>query len=222
MFGWFNKIKRIGKNMITKASRRIGKLVHNISTSISKPQQLTAQDKIYIKFIQQSYKKRDKRETNINGFNYVLAQSSNTIAIYKNDVTKKVNFVVRGTASLKDAIDDLDIVTGSQSQNSRFKEDFDYFTKLYNMYSNQGYTMFLIGHSLGGAIVNYIGSKYHNVKGFSLNPGSGFGHNYTSANIQQVRSTKDIVSLLALNSNTKNIDLGDMNILDSHKVASFN
>jgi triacylglycerol esterase/lipase EstA (alpha/beta hydrolase family) len=215
----FNKVKRIGKQTLSNINRRIGKTLHSMSETTSPSQSLTYEERENILFMKQSYKPLNERVKAIRGYYIDYVDSNTTTTLYINQRLKDIKYVIRGSKTAQDWLNNLDILTGEYENNSRFKTDLDYFTKMFNKY--KGYKFYLLGHSQGGTIVNYIASKYPSIQGMVFNAGAGLSNVKTPDNIKQVRATKDIVSLLGQNSNTKNIDLGNKDFIQSHSLTSI-
>lgn len=212
----YNKIKRSVGKASEKIQSGIGKAIHTLTThNNTATQGFTPAERKAIDFIQQSYKAPAERTREMYGFVYDSNLSTPSRAIYFNDSTHEIYYVIRGTKTDMDKVNDLDILSGSENENSRFNDDLNYYDKLREKYKE--YEVVVLGSSLGGAIANYIGRE-RNAKGYAYNPGFGFGSSKETGRVYNFRNSRDIVSLLGANKNIKNIDMGDKGIIDSHST----
>jgi hypothetical protein len=98
--------------------------------------------------------------------------------VYVNEATKEVMTVYRGTDKndlSNDLMTDTTIVFGFENLSSRFKKANAKFEETFLKYED--YTHILTGHSMGGSIAKYVGTKNKELVNevHMFNPGSGFG-----------------------------------------------
>ena len=117
--------------------------------------------------------------------------SSHNQSVLVNKYTKKVIYTVAGTHNMDDVSHDILLATGNLKNSTRFDEARDVLTRSRAKY--QGYQTTLAGHSLGGAIVSYLGRPDERI--VSYNKGMTIGQG-TRANETAIRSSGDWVSAL--------------------------
>jgi len=124
-----------------------------------------------------------------------LSQERERIVAF-NPTSHKLLFIEQGTdpRSLKDLATDAVLATGKLKETSRYKEDHNALLKARKKYDVPADKVNVVGHSLGGAITNYI------------TPSVGHGYTYNTAfipnqkarpNIHNFRTEGDIISAFA-------------------------
>ena len=154
------------------------------------------------KVIKNSYaKKKDQKNAfKDKGYVYDEQLSNKNNAIYYNPETKKVMHSVKGTNpfSAKDLYTDAMLSMGMLKKTDRYKDSHKKLRQAKEKYGTD--TADIVGHSLGGSISSYIGSK--NDKVHTLDKGATFMQK--SRNNEKAYRTKgDMVSIL--NKNSKNM-----------------
>ena len=97
------------------------------------------------------------------GYKYDPKLSTREQKVFFNPNTKKAVMAFRGTdpndkkTKTKDFISDLAILSGTQRFNKRFRDSDDEFQKLKTKYA--GYDVDVTGHSLGGALADYVAKR---------------------------------------------------------------
>ena len=163
------------------------------------------------KVIKNSYarKKDQKNAFKDKGYVYDEQLSNKNNAIYYNPETKKVMHSVKGTNpfSAKDLYTDAMLSLGMLKKTDRYKDSHKKLRQAKEKYGTD--TADIVGHSLGGSISSYIGSK--NDKVHTLDKGATIGTK-TRSREKAFRSAGDAVS--ALSANAKNMTtLGSNNYL---------
>jgi len=154
------------------------------------------------KVIKNSYaKKKDQKNAfKDKGYIYDEQLSNKNNAIYYNPETKKVMHSVKGTNpfSAKDLYTDAMLSMGMLKKTDRYKDSHKKLRQAKEKYGTD--TADIVGHSLGGSISSYIGSK--NDKVHTLDKGATFMQKSRN-NEKAYRTEGDAVSLL--NKNSKNM-----------------
>ena len=97
------------------------------------------------------------------GYKYDPKLSTREQKVFYNPVTRRAVMAFRGTdphdkkTIVKDFISDAAIFTGTQRFNKRFRKSDDEFQKLKTKYA--GYDVDVTGHSLGGALADYVAKR---------------------------------------------------------------
>jgi len=112
--------------------------------------ELPSEDKKFAFFADQAYKPISERK-NFEDWQYQEDKSSTEYAVYKNQNGEQI-LSLRGTKGLKDLITDIHIIKGSLEDSVRFNRDLSIAKELNNLVA-------VTGHSLGGAIANFISSE---------------------------------------------------------------
>lgn len=154
------------------------------------------------KAIKNSYaKKKDQKNAfKDRGYVYDEQLSNKNNAIYYNPETKKLMHSVKGTNpfSAKDLYTDAMLSLGMLKKTDRYKDSHKKLRQAKEKYGVDSAD--IVGHSLGGSISSYIGSKKDKVH--TLDKGATIGQK--SRNNEKAYRTKgDAVSLL--NKNSKNM-----------------
>lgn len=150
--------------------------------------------------LEASYKSVPDAKKELAKYDYYVNEGLSTadIKVAFNPVTKKLLFLVAGTKSLADVGTDVYLAAGKLKDTTRYKQAKELLIKAKKAYGVD--TATIAGHSLGGTIASYIGSKKD--KTFTYNKGATFGQG-SRPNEVAIRSAGDIVSVLA--SRNKNI-----------------
>lgn len=118
------------------------------------------------------------------------------------------NITFRGSITPRDwLVSDLAILTGTQKYDKRFQDSVKVTKEVKKKYGKDK-PINITGHSLGGAISDYVNDNVKLPKGSKVktyNKGVGFGDLFTTnkSNQTDYRTANDIVSLGALTQNTK-------------------
>lgn len=216
----FKKLKRfLGKktrqvrNIFTKKLNSFYKSRDQLEPSLSK------EIETYAKIAYEAYNKPNERKQHIEDFIYMKELSSINHGVYRHEFKKIMVLGIKGTSRPIDVIDDLDILSGSEEENERFKQDLQFYDYLVANYPN--YQIKVVGHSLSGGIANYIGRNRENATGYAFNAGAGFTSNRNTGNIINYTTGNDLISLLQGlgNKNTKVIQ--PRRYMNSHTIKNF-
>lgn len=170
--------KSIGIPKPPTRKRRIG----SISTDSPSVDSLSPESKEYAQYSNLSYQSTKKRKTG--NLRYDAKLSNNHVAVYVDDVDKKVVTAFRGTIIIDggDLIADAAIAVGAFNKSHRFREMDAHFQKILDAYGD--YKHIVTGHSLGGSTALAIHDKYKGkiYESHAFNPGIGldFGINHDS------------------------------------------
>ena len=176
--------------------------------------------------LKSSYGNRKSKEQLKNaGYNYDSMLSNHNQQVWYNPNTKKMLFNIAGTHNLKDWGTDLYLALGKLKDTNRYKEADKILSEAKRKYGNDIQTN-ITGHSLAGAIGQYIGDK--NDKVYTLDKGATIGQK-TRSNENAYRTDGDIVSLLnanstrmkTLNNYNKATGLIPLDILKAHNVENI-
>lgn len=126
----YNKIKKTIGKTTHRIKTGIGKAIHSITTFNNPSKQISTQQRQAIDFMKESYEPPSKRLKNLHGFNYQPQYSTQARAVYVNEGSRTVYYVIRGTETIMDGVNDLDILTGSEDKNARFQSDLRYYDYL--------------------------------------------------------------------------------------------
>ena len=146
------------------------------------------------RILKSSYENASTRSRVMNG--YVLDDNLSTdeYQTYWNPDKKKLLFVVRGTASVRDIGTDIYLATGALKHTKRYREADRALRRAKMRYHTN--KAIVAGHSLGGTIASYIARKHDSV--YTHNKGATFGT--TNHRREKAYRTKgDPVSYLARN-----------------------
>ncbi len=140
--------------------------------------------------------KKSQQQLKNAGYNYDSMLSNHNQQVWYNPNTKKMLFNVAGTHNLKDWGTDLYLAFGKLKDTNRYKEARNILNEAKRKYGNDIETK-ISGHSLGGAIAQYVGGKDDKV--YTLDKGATIGQK-TRSNENAYRTDGDIVSALNANS----------------------
>ena len=163
------------------------------------------------KVLKLSYDNNEQHQQNMkkNGYAYDSMLSSKNEKVYYNPTQNKLLVSVAGTDkfSPRDIITDVYLGLGKLQDTSRYKHAHQTILDAKKKYNVNNAT--LAGHSLGGSIVSYAGSKGDKI--YTLDKGATIGTK-TRSRERAYRSAGDAVSALA--ANAKNMTtLGSNNYL---------
>jgi Tfp pilus assembly protein PilP len=154
------------------------------------------------KIVKNTYaKKKDQKNAfKDKGYVYDEKLSNKNNAIYYNPETKQLIHSVKGTnpLSVKDLYTDAMLSMGMLKKTDRYKDSHKKLRQAKEKYGVDSAD--IVGHSLGGSISSYIGSK--NDKVYTLNKGATIGQKSRN-NEKAYRTEGDMVSIL--NKNSKNM-----------------
>jgi len=169
--------------------------------------------------------KKSQQQLKNAGYNYDSMLSNHNQQVWYNPNTKKMLFNVAGTHNLKDWGTDLYLAFGKLKDTNRYKEAKNILNEAKRKYGNDIATK-ISGHSLGGAVSQYIAGK--NDKVYTLDKGATIGQK-TRSNENAYRTSGDIVSALnanstrmnTLNNYNKSTGFIPMDILKAHNVENI-
>ena len=178
-------------------------------------------------FASESYKGKNKRAQEVDGYKYDRASSNKNIAIYKNDQGKAI-VANRGTdlSSKKKAVEDLKndalIVLG---KTNKLGHRVEKTKKAINNLQSQGYDVTATGHSLG-ARVTYEAVKKGNTKADLYSVGSSPAdkikkNKTTNTNITSYRNKYDPVASNAGSLGIKNDNVNSKLHANPHALDHF-
>ena len=133
-----------------------------------------------------------------NGYNFDSKLSNKNEKVYYNPNQNKLLVSVAGTHNFKDVLTDAYLGAGKLKDTTRYKQAHKTIRDAKNKYNVESAT--LAGHSLGGSIVSYAGSKNDTI--YTLDKGATIGTK-TRSREKAYRNKGDVVSLLS--SNSKNM-----------------
>jgi hypothetical protein len=166
--------------------------------------------------LKQSYEKNPNLDKY--GFTIHHNLSSNNYQTYFKDSTKQLLFVIKGTNmfSLNDIATDVYLAIGNLKSTKRLKQAADALQKAKD--TLHPLETAIAGHSLGGAIAQYIASGSDKV--ITLDKGATIGQP-TRSNETAYRTSGDIVSALAKNTITlknPNLQIPGLNLYNTYKA----
>ena len=149
------------------------------------------------KVLKNSYasRKKPKKAFLKDGYRYDKFLSNDNEQVYYNPNNKKLLMSVAGTHNLKDFGTDIWLAGGLLKNTSRYKEAESTLKRAKQKYDVKNAT--ISGHSLGGAISQYIASKVDQV--YTLDKGATIGQK-TRSNEKAYRTSGDLISILNANS----------------------
>lgn len=170
--------------------------------------------------------KRARQELSNAGYKYDSMLSNHNQQVWFNPSTRHLLYNVAGTHNISDIGTDLYLGLGKLKDTNRYKQAKTILDQAKTKYSSvQPIKTSITGHSLGGAVAQYIGSKDDNI--LTLDKGATIGQK-TRSNENAFRSQGDLVSALnanstrmnTLNQNNKGL-LNYLNPLASHDVSNI-
>lgn len=189
----------------------------NLTPTIPPPQQ--QQVPLY-DVLKAGYDKTKINDLSKYGYNYDSMLSNSNQQVYFNPNENKLLVNVAGTHNLSDVGTDIYLAFGDLKGTNRYKQARDTLNKAKEKYGVQNAT--ITGHSLGGAISQYIAGK--NDKAITLDKGATIGQK-TRGNESAYRVEGDVVSLLSSGAkrsktleNDKPSFLPIRNVLNAHAV----
>ena len=146
--------------------------------------------------IKNSYDSKNKQVNAFQSQGYIYDPDSNdNEQIYYNPKEKKLLFSVTGTHNLSDWGTDAYLGLGHLKDTNRYKEAEEKLKSAKKKYNVDNAVV--VGHSLGGAVGQYIAGKDDKV--YTLDKGATIGQK-TRSNEDAYRTSGDVVSLLNANS----------------------
>lgn len=146
---------------------------------------------------------QQQRQDNLHAYSLLPDMSDQQIAVYINEDNKSLMVALKGTSTIRDVITDLKLATGIALKDDEFYwRASRTIRKLKSKY--KGYTIYVSGHSLGGAVARKIAEEFPDIKAVGFNPGSGLPQLFSGSdpkNFTTIRNTGDVVSLLGKASN---------------------
>lgn len=167
--------------------------------------------------------KKSKEQLSNAGYKYDSMLSNHNQQVWYNPNDKKLLYNVAGTHNLKDVGTDLYLAFGKLKDTNRYKEADRTLEEAKKKYGVDN--AIISGHSLGGAVSQYIAGK--NDKVYTLDKGATIGQK-TRSNETALRTSGDAVSLM--NANSKRMKTYDntgwgmlnyLNPLTSHDVSNI-
>lgn len=137
-------------------------------------------------------KKARQQLTNA-GYQYDSMLSNRNQQVWYNPNDRKLLYNIAGTHNIKDVGTDVYLAVGKLKDTNRYKEAKQTLENAKLKYGRD-ITTNITGHSLGGAIAQYIGNK--NDKVYTLDKGSTMGQK-TRSNENAYRTSGDAVSVLS-------------------------
>jgi len=135
------------------------------------------------------------------------ALSSHNQQVWYSQRENKLLFNVAGTHNLQDWGTDVYLAAGRIKKTNRYKEAKTTLQKAREKYQNS--QTILTGHSLGGTIVGYLGSKSRKDIVYTLDKGATIGQKVRSGE-RAMRTKGDIVSLM--NKGSKHMTTSDKTV----------
>lgn len=186
---YFIKNQDFRKEIITVVKNNYDALIQpykDINTQNWKPNKFESS---VIKITNEVYNK--KRNNNIGGFKYLIDDSTPHMAIYskktfwKQSQTILISF--RGSHTKEDIIPDIYIALNKHSISNRFNKSMKQCDDIIAKYPDA--SIYLTGHSLGGAIVFWIRQhRDYMVRGYAFNPGyNGYYNNKMNLNYPNLK-----------------------------------
>lgn len=167
--------------------------------------------------------KKARQDLTNSGYKYDSMLSSRNQQVWYHPEERKLLVNVAGTHNLRDVGTDMYLAMGKLKDTSRYKEAGKTLDNAKHKYGVDSATV--TGHSLGGAIAQYMSSK--NDKVYTLDKGATIGQK-TRTNESAYRSSGDLVSGMNANSTRMTTipqnGLGMLNYLNplgSHNVDNI-
>jgi putative lipase involved disintegration of autophagic bodies len=125
----------------------------------------------YYDVTKESYNTKDTRSQAVGDYEYNQEDSTDRLAVYKNDHKKVILLGMRGTKGSKDWLSNLNILTGRQHNDPDYQYDEETFLKLKREHPD--YQIVATGHSRGGDRARYLTHKYRDLKAVTYDAASG-------------------------------------------------
>lgn len=126
---------------------------------------------------------------------YIRIIGKEEYSIFLNETKKEITIAFRGTASPADLISDYELVVKQFDKSKRFQSSLQLSKKYLDVAKRLGYTMTVTGHSLGGALANYVASEIPETFSYTYNAGSSITRGtQVPANSLNYRNKFDLVS----------------------------
>lgn len=160
-------------------------------------------------------KKQSANLLDKSGYEFDDALSNIQSRVYHNPKDNKVLVTFRGTKNwLNDIPTDLAILTGNLKNTQRYKDSKKVYENAKQKYNTDKVT--LAGHSLGGSLVNAVGSKNDDI--YTFNKGVGLLNPNTKKNEHAYRTHTDLISALSAFDKHQHSFGGLGPILPAHEV----
>lgn len=169
-----------------------------------------------------AYAPVEERPEAFGTFNEVKGLSDERIAVYKDDVNKRVNIGLRGTANIEDIGTDITaVIGGRRASNPYFQQAQSVLDKV--RADNPEYRITVSGHSLGGSVSRELARNNPDIKAFGYNPGAFIGDKFRTnpENFFTFRNKTDVVSMLDNPSNIGGDFFDVPNPLRAHSITTF-
>ena len=186
---------------------------------------LSVDDVERARLVKQAYKDPSERK-DVAGYSYVPEDSDGNIALYKRARDGQAVMAIRGTipTKVKDLVDDLAIIVGTEDKTNRFQGSLDKFDELKQKHPK----LWVAGHSLGGTQALNIGEK-RNTEVFAFNPGfNAFSDDHGNENHPKTTlllvngdPLSNTIMTRKLNDKTKVLPSVSINPLKNHSLDNF-
>ncbi len=150
------------------------------------------------------------------GYKKDLSLSNDNQTVFYNPKEKKMVFSVAGTHNLSDVGTDVYLATGNLKSTNRYKSAKKTLDKARNKYKPSN--VVVTGHSLGGAIAQYVAKKEDKVVTF--NKGATIGQK-TRKNETAYRTKGDIVSIFSQKQNIVKNKKNMFDVLGNHNLTNI-
>jgi hypothetical protein len=228
-------LKNIGRGVLSKLKSTGRQILSPIKNRL-KPSELNSEEKVALLIATQSYEKQPTQTIpSVNGvFRLIPEMTTEYFKPYINDTTKQIFLGVRGTdLDINDLAEDALIIgqdLGRKNINfSRMSVRLsmlkDKISQLRNKYA--GYSIVLIGHSLGGRLSKEISRTDSSIRAITFNSGGlDLFENIKDRrreNIQDITTGSDLISLGSLfNPRTKVVNPRGLGLgIKTHQLTAF-
>jgi hypothetical protein len=160
--------------------------------------------------------KNSQKKIEQQGFIKDESLSNDNQTVFFNDKEKKLIFTVAGTHNLSDVGTDIYLASGNLKSTERYKSANKTLNKARIKYKPK--EVVVTGHSLGGAIAQYIAKK--NDKVVTYNKGATLGQK-TRKNETAIRTRGDLVSLFGEKEKTLNSKNTFIDVLGNHNTKNL-
>lgn len=153
--------KRLAKKLGEKAFSKV-------YTSIKTP--LPPFANVYEKLASLAYEGTTPLTGSVDGYVRIIGKEE--YSVFLNETKKEIAIAFRGTAAPQDLISDYELVAKRFDKSKRFQSSLQLSKKYLDVAKRLGYTMTVTGHSLGGALANYVASEIPETFSYTFNAGS--------------------------------------------------
>lgn len=168
--------KRVDQTWLQSPDEKLQFTEQNTEAFIQEPYEPTEADLGYAIFAKDSYKPVNQR-SNFNNYEYLINDSTDSIATYKNELNKELVFALKGS-SPETAVGDFFRNTGialgtvgSVFTYPKHLENTQFINKVKSKHPNK--KVIVTGHSAGGSYANYLGVDNPDYQVYSYNMGTG-------------------------------------------------